>query len=145
MSEKERQFEWSYTKFLVDAMREIYQDADEGKFKEALDDLYWLIPFLDADIQEALKEEERMIEEVFHNAAAFVDPDPYMKPRKALFYERVEARRILRQVLKKIMVLLHKAGYFRPARTGMYFPAGYRKSGDIKHEGFPEVMSSEVK
>jgi len=88
-----------FTNFLVHSIQIIYEDIAQGpgNLSEAVKDLSWLCCFLDAKGQNTLADDMKTLERLVDNPADV-------------------SKDIFRPLLKKVMMELHKEGYFLLAK-----------------------------
>jgi len=69
---------------------------------------------------------------------------------KVEFYQEQNRRRIIRryagflEVASETVQEVFEERHLRLYEKSLFFPSGEKRSGEIRHEGFPELLSSEV-
>ena len=104
-------------------------------FTESLLEIYELIPDLEPDVQALLLEEEKAIREIRDKVLRSVDRNQSEFQSLIDVQEGFERKSeiLLRDVRRKLFILLHQAGYFTFEKgTPFHDPSKGRQSGDRK-------------
>ena len=103
-STRREQFIADFTSFLSNVVEATYfalANRTTPDYPRALGCLYWLIPFLDQKGQKSLEEDSKEIEHMLEHGIS------------------KEEEKLIRKLLSKTMLLLHKEGYFLSARMAI--------------------------